>query len=97
MRPLELITSDAAIADLIDIWTYIAEDNPERADPFIDQLHLKGKALAETPMIGRERNELIPGIRSFPVGRYLIFYRIVEKMLQVVRILSGYRDIDALF
>jgi len=48
-------------------------------------------------MMGRERPELLPGMRSFPLGRYLIFYRIVEETLQVVRVLSGYRDLDAQF
>ena len=48
-------------------------------------------------MMGRERSELLPGMRSFPIGRYLIFYRIVEDTLQVVRVLSGYRDLDAQF
>jgi toxin ParE1/3/4 len=47
--------------------------------------------------MGRERSDLLSGMRSFPIGRYLIFYRIVERTLQVVRVLSGYRDVDALF
>lgn len=97
MKQFKLVISDEAVADLIDIWTYIAEDSPERADHFIDQIHEKCDALTETPMLGRERNELVPGMRSFPIGQYLIFYRLVEKTLQVVRVLSGYRDLDALF
>ena len=97
MKRLKLVISDEAVTDLIDLWTYIAEDSPERADQFVEQIQEKCETLAETPMMGRERSELLPGMRSFPIGRYLIFYRIVEETLQVVRVLSGYRDLDALF
>jgi toxin ParE1/3/4 len=97
VKRLKLVISDEAIADLIDLWTYISEDSLERADRFVDQIHEKCEILAGTPMMGRERSELLAGMRSFPVGRYLIFYRIVEETLQVVRVLSGYRDLDALF
>jgi toxin ParE1/3/4 len=97
VKRLKLVISDDAISDLTDIWTFIAEDSPERADQFIDGIHAKCEALAEAPMMGRERSELVPGMRSFPLARYLIFYRIVEEALQVVRVLSGYRDLDSLF
>jgi plasmid stabilization system protein ParE len=44
VKRLKLVISDEAIADLIDLWTYIAEDNPERADPFVDQIHEKARS-----------------------------------------------------
>lgn len=47
--------------------------------------------------LGRLRDELARGLRSFPVGNYLIFYRVGDKVIEVVRELSGYRDLDALF
>lgn len=89
--------ADEAVADLGDLWFYIAEDTPERADSFVEQIHEKCQVLAENPRMGRERPDRLPGIRSFPVGRYLIFYRITEEPLQGVRILSGTRDLGALF
>lgn len=42
-------------------------------------------------------NELAPGLRSFPVGRYLIFYLLDSGCLRIVRVLHGARAIDALF
>jgi plasmid stabilization system protein ParE len=41
VKRLRLVISDEAISDLIDLWTYIAEDSPERADQFVDQIHEK--------------------------------------------------------
>ena len=83
--------------DLDDIWDYIAQDNQDAADGFIDLLRDKCRLLAETPEMGRKRPEITAGVRSFPVGNYQIFYRIRDGELVIVRVLSGYRDIPALF
>ncbi|MCH8218950.1 MAG: type II toxin-antitoxin system RelE/ParE family toxin [Planctomycetes bacterium] len=37
------------------------------------------------------------GIRSLPVKRYLVFYRVASDTLEIARVLSGYRDIETLF
>ena len=47
--------------------------------------------------MGRRRDELLPTLRSFPVDDYLIFYRPIVEGIEVVRIVSGYRDLEALF
>ncbi len=97
MKPLKLVISLQAVEDMIDLWAYVAEDSPVRADRFIDRIHEKCKLIAGTPRIGRERLELAPGLRSFPVGRYLTYYRVREDALEIIRILSGFRDLDILF
>ena len=47
--------------------------------------------------MGRGRDELAPGVRSFPFGRYVIFYAPIDKEIVVIRVLHGSRDIDAVF
>jgi toxin ParE1/3/4 len=47
--------------------------------------------------MGRARDELMPGIRSFPFGRYVIFYMLHPGSLDVVRLLHSARDVDAIF
>jgi len=86
-----------AKVDLADIWDYIAEDNESRADAFIDAIDQKFHVLAEQPAIGRARDELAEGIRSFPIGQYIIFYQPVPGGVEIVRVLHGARDIDAIF
>jgi toxin ParE1/3/4 len=39
----------------------------------------------------------MPALRSLAVGNYLIFYLPVEDGIEVVRVLPGMRDIDAIF
>ena len=47
--------------------------------------------------MGRERPEITEGVRSFPVRNYQTFYQIRDGELVVVGVISGYRDIPALF
>jgi toxin ParE1/3/4 len=49
------------------------------------------------PMMGRARDEIEQGLRSFPFGRYVIFYMPSDDGIDVVRVLHSARDIDAVF
>ena len=88
--------SSQAEIDLIEIWLYIASDNTTAADKLLDQIDSICKMLAHSPHLGRLREELAPGLRSFPVGDYLVFYRSTNTGIAVVRVLSGYRDLEKL-
>ena len=89
--------SPRASEDLIEIWSYIAEDSVANADAFIDKMYETIQFLADKPGLGRHREELAPGIQSFPFGRYIIFYRVVAGAIEVVRVLHGARDIENTF
>lgn len=86
-----------AEADILEIWDYIADDNPAAADRWVDQLDRQFRMLATQPKMGRARNELAPGVRSFPFGRYVVFYVLLDVGIDVVRVLHGARDVDAVF
>ncbi len=89
--------SEQSRSDLDDIWLYIASDNLTGADRFIDELVGKFQTLATQPGIGRTRDELGESLRSFPVGNYVVFYRAMQDGIEVVRVLSGFRDIPNVF
>jgi toxin ParE1/3/4 len=95
---MQLRVSRAARSDLIRIWAFIAEDNPSRADTFLDEFYATFKRLSDNPEMGRRRDELRTGIRSFSQGKYVVFYTFSDERneLDIVRVLSGYRDLDAL-
>lgn len=86
-----------AEADLDEIWDYIAEDSPERASNFLRKLYAKMQTLSANPNIGRKRDELLPGLRSFPYRNYVIFYLPIENGIEIVRVLQGSRDIEQVF
>jgi toxin ParE1/3/4 len=83
--------------DLKVIKDYIAAQNLRAAQRFVDEVFQKCQTLAQFPEMGQMWNNLIPPLRSFPVERYLIFYRPITGGIQVVRIVSGYRDMSAIF
>jgi toxin ParE1/3/4 len=45
--------------------------------------------LAAHPELGRARDEVAPGLRSFAFGRYLIFYAVEPTKVVIARILHG--------
>jgi toxin ParE1/3/4 len=81
--------------DIAEIWEYIAEDSEVQADAFVDQFDGQFQLLALQPGIGRIRDELLAGLRSLPFERYVIFYRAVERGVEIIRILHSARDIGA--
>ena len=94
--PLVFRTSQAH-TDLTEIAIRIAEQNPAAADRWLELIREKCQGLARMPEMGRKRYDLAPGLRSLPVGNYVIFYRPVLDGIQVIRVLHGARDIPALF
>ena len=88
-----------AKADLLDIWVYVAMDNPEQAERLVDKLDEVMKKLAEYPDMGKVRDELLRGLISFPVGNYMIYYRKLRTSqgIEVARVLHSRRDVDAVF
>jgi len=93
----EVFRSPLAEIDLLEIWFFIAEDSSDAADRFLDLLASKCEALADSPKMGRLREDLAPGLRSFPVKRYMIYYRIMDEDVEIIRVLSAYRDAEAIF
>lgn len=91
---LTLIKAPKAEADLIDIWLYVAEDQPVNADRLLDRLNEAALLIAETPDMGVDRPRLCQNLKSFSVGNYILYYRIKADALELIRVLSASRDID---
>ena len=87
-----------ASRDLESIIDYVAaRSGVDIAESYLTKINQKCKTLASFPNMGRRRDELLPLLRSFPVDDYLIFYRPIEAGIEVLRIVSGYRDLEKLF
>ena len=92
-----IITSAQAELDLLEIWLYISEDSPVNADRFLDKINNTAQRLAEFNDMGVERPELADNLLSFPLDRYVIYYRKTDDVVELVRVLNSSRDIDSLF
>jgi toxin ParE1/3/4 len=89
---------NSAVADLADIWAYIALDSPDNTDLFIDRIfRIYQQGLVSNPRLGRTREELSPGLRSLVFESYVIFYHPMPNGVAVVRVLHGMRDIESIF
>src|SRR5262252_4251542 len=92
-----------AKADLIEIADYIAADNPEAAERFLDAAEAAFDRLAALPSIGLTvpfQSALAQGLRVWRVEgfeRCLIFYRPAESGIEVVRVLHAARDFPTIF
>lgn len=64
--------------DLAEIWHYVATDSLWQADRLVEFLTQKFEHLARNNGLGRPRPELAEGCRSYPAGRYCIYYRQIE-------------------
>lgn len=88
-----VIISPAARHDLADIWDYISRDNEDTATEFIQFIYRQCLVLVEMPQMGKNReSDLREGIRSYPVGKYVVYYRSRGRGIEIVRILHSARD-----
>jgi toxin ParE1/3/4 len=79
--------------DLLDIWRYIAQDNPDAADRVLARIGSALDLLARNPLMGPARPDLRDDLRYFASGRYLILYSAHEDGIMVVRVLHGARHL----
>jgi toxin ParE1/3/4 len=94
-----LRTLPSAKADLVNILEYITRESGSLiiGRRFVGALRLQCRELAALPgTLGRARPELRPDIRSFPFKGYVILFRYVDDAFEVVNIIEGHRDIEAL-
>ena len=88
-----------AEAELDEIWLYIARESGsiDIANRLIDGLTERFFLLALHPRLGRRRDDdLRPGLRSFPLGEYVIVYRMEAEEILILHVFRGSRDIKAL-
>lgn len=82
--------------DLELIWDYIAQDNIDAADRWIDKLFGAFELLADAPGMGHKREDLTDlTVLFWPVGAYLIIYRAQRKPIEIVAVTQGARDVPA--
>jgi toxin ParE1/3/4 len=82
--------------DLVDIWRYIADESGEpRADRYLRRLNDVVSYLAQQPLMGRKRPEILEdGIRSFPAESHVIFYIALADGIELVRVIHASQDLE---
>ena len=84
-----------AIQDPGDIWAYIAKDSPEVASRVMVEIRNSMNRLASRPAIGHLRGDLVAKpVRFWLVRSYLLAYLPTTMPIQILRILSRFRDLE---
>jgi toxin ParE1/3/4 len=87
--------SSEAKKDLLAIRAYTRDKwGSQPAQKYLDALEKKCAELARSPRIGRERPEIKSGYRSLAEGKHVIFYRVADDGIDILRILHGRMDIE---
>lgn len=86
--------AEIAEQDIDNIVSYIAQDSSKTALKFLDSLYNTMDKLAESPFMGHTREDLTnQPVRFFTFKwHYVIIYK-ASKPIEIVRVLSGYRDL----
>ena len=71
---------------------------PEIADRFTDAMRSRFLSLLRYPFLGHRRDEdLAPGLRSPPVGNYIIFCQVKNEDIHILHVARRRRDLEMLF
>lgn len=93
------VVAPAARDDLLVIWRYYAEEkgDPDLADRIVGEVLSAFRDLAKSPGIGHLRRDLSEEpLRFWTVRKYLVIYRSENAPLEIVRVLHGARDVQAI-
>jgi toxin ParE1/3/4 len=86
-----------ASRDLNDIADYFAENSLEAGDRFFRTLDRKCKQLVAFPNSGKSYAAIRPDLRGLPLEGYVIFYRVLDNGIEILRVVSRRRDFPSLF
>lgn len=91
-----LIRSDAALADVDEIWLFIARDSEHEADRLLERIDGAYRRLLDFPGMGVARDDLAPGVRAVRLDNYVIYYRLEPDTVSIERVLHARRDATAI-
>lgn len=89
---MRLSVSQPAADDLANIAAYVSAGSVQSAAALLDRLERAFRRLEAMPMLGKSRDDLQPGIRTWVEAPYVIAYRVDADVLRIVRVIHGRRD-----
>ena len=91
-----LISPDAS-QDLDKIFFYFSSNNVEAGERFVIAFEKKCEKLLRFPNMGRSYQDIESSLRGIPLDNYIILYRLIDNNIEIVRVVSGYRNLEYLF
>lgn len=94
---MQCYVSPAASRDLNAISDYFAARNIAAGEKLLEDFVQKCTNLLDFPGMGRSYAFIRPGIRGVPLDGYIILYQVVDDGVEILRVVSGRRDLELLF
>ena len=94
MPTFQLVIAPAARDDLTDIYHYgLSQWGQAQSEHYLSRIKDQLRLLTRQPRMGGiKRPELLPGARSLAVARHVLFYRLNENRIEIIRVLHGRQD-----
>ncbi len=93
MASRQLVIAPAAQNDLKDIYQYgLRQWGLAQSEKYLATIKNQFWLLTDQPLMGTERNELLPEVRSLPIESHTLFYRVTANTVEIIRILHGRQD-----
>ncbi|WGD50976.1 type II toxin-antitoxin system RelE/ParE family toxin [Bradyrhizobium sp. CB1650] len=102
--PTELVWSNQARTDLLDIYVMIGLEQPAAAERYFDRIEAKAELLRSQPRMGVRRSDIRPSMRMLVESPYLLLYRTDPDTdegpvgaVEIIRVIDGRRDLHGIF
>ncbi|GJL66095.1 MAG: toxin ParE1 [Nitrospirales bacterium] len=90
--------SPEADSDLEELFDYTDQEfGLEQAVEYVSGFDIVFDQLIKNPELGKMRKDIRKGLRSLVHKKHVIFYRILNDRIRIVRILHGSRDVYKFF
>lgn len=90
------VLSPAAQRDLDEIWDFSAATwSPAQANRYVEQIRAACEKLGAGKSRGRSIDDIRPGYWKLAVKSHFLFYRVIDDVIDVVRVLHQRMDIEA--
>ena len=95
MKPLSFVIAKKAVIDLEEIWLYTVEKwSVEQADRYYKLIFDEIDYICKNIDTGKSMEHVRKGYRASKVKSHLIFYRVLNNTIEVIRILHERMDIE---
>jgi toxin ParE1/3/4 len=89
----QLVISPAAKSDLKEIYQYgVQQWGAEQSAHYLDAIKQRLWLLLTQPMLGAERPELLTNTRSLAIQSHIVFYRLNDDQIEIIRVLHARQD-----
>ena len=95
MKKLPFVISKKAVSDLEEIWLYTVEKwSIEQADRYYNLVFDEINYICRNINAGKSMEHVRKGYRASKVKSHLIFYRVINDTIEIIRILHERMDIE---